>query len=138
VKEEEKWKRRDRHICSNKNDKCLTVSPNSKYGSLFINLMAYEASDQSQQWVMNVTKDGLLIRNVGTSLCLNDPNYEKESQISTKARTELRDCEIFEKKPFSYDFGKYFPSYIFFFDPVNSTVHGNNCQEKKKKAKKRL
>jgi len=70
--------------------------------------------------------------------CLNDPAYEKESKISTKARTELRDCAIFEKLPFSYDFGKGFSTYMFFFDPVNSSVHVNNCQLKKKKAKKVL
>ena len=44
VNEEEQWARRDKHICSDKNDMCLTVLPNLKDGGVYVNLMAYEES----------------------------------------------------------------------------------------------
>ena len=51
VNDEEHWTIRNEHICSNKNDMCLTVSLNIKDGGASLNLMAYEESGKSQQWI---------------------------------------------------------------------------------------
>jgi len=87
VKKEQQWKKKDLHICSNKNDICLAVS-----GGLLI-LMPYKASAKSQQWLIGSTMRGLqLIVNVGSSLCLYYPPFEYEKKAAVMAITIVKSC----------------------------------------------
>jgi len=82
---------RDKHICSNKNDMCLTVSPNIKDGGVFVNLMAFEESAKSQQWISKAfhTRPLVTLTNVGTSVCLFEPMDNKGKR---KAITTVKTC----------------------------------------------
>jgi len=95
VNDEEHWTTRNKHICSNKNDMCRTVSPNIKDGGVFVNLMTYEESAKSQEWIYKdvQTFDGKglgTIINAGTSLCLFEPMYNKGKK--GKANTIVKTC----------------------------------------------
>ncbi len=98
VNDEEHWTTRNKHICSNKNDMCRTVSPNIKDGGLFVNLMAYEESAKSQMQIFKEYQafDGKglgTITNVGTSLCLYEPWDSKGREGKRgKANTAVKTC----------------------------------------------
>jgi len=109
VNDEEHWTIRNKHICSNKNDMCLTVSPNKKDGGVFVNLMTYEESAKSQKWIFKEYQSfdviGLgYITNVGTSLCLFEPMYNEGKK--GKANTTIKTCN-------------HNLEYLFFFEKVN-------------------
>jgi len=110
VKKEQQWKRKDLHICSNKNDKCLTVSADSKIGgSNTLLLMPYKDSAKSQQWIIGSTQSGHnFILNVETSLCLH---YEQKGSVT--ANTYVRSCRRDRQ-------------YLFIFDLINS-VNRKKC-----------
>ena len=116
VKREQLWKRKDLHICSNnKNNKCLTVSPNYKIGGHDLLLMAHKPLEKSQQWIIGSTISGLqMIVNVDTYLCLYDPFdmyvHPKPSTISSSRAWDCRRGRDFR----------------FSFDLVNS-VNPKNC-----------
>ncbi len=70
-KEEQRWKYKDNHIRSNKNDKYLTVSQNLENEGVFITLTAYEESAKNQHWNTIVINDSLvIIKNDFVLLCL--------------------------------------------------------------------
>jgi len=108
AKEEEQWTRRDKHICSDKNDMCLTVSPNIKDGGIFVNLMAYEETARSQQWTAKSSNSraAVALFNVGTSWCLFEPMDENKS---TKANTTVKRCP----QP------KWYSENLFYFERTN-------------------
>lgn len=101
VAEEKYWKIKDKHICSNKEDTCLTVSPNLKDGGLLVNLMAHEESAKSQQWTSrkSSSRTAVFVINVGTSLCL----YGSEALPTTVMRCPQ----------------EMFTEYLFIIEPVN-------------------
>lgn len=107
VREEEQWTRRDKHICNNKNDMCLTVSHNSKDEGVFLNLMTYETSAKSQQWISRKTsRTTVAVVNVGTSLCLFDPSSKNTTM---KAKTTVQRCPQ----------STWYTDFMFYFEPVN-------------------
>ena len=119
VNDEDHWTTRNKHICSNKNDMCLTVSPNIKDGGVIVNLMAYEESAKSQKWIFKEyqTYDGAglgTITNVGTSLCLFEPMHNNGK--NTKANTTVKAC----KKGIPY------LEELFYFEKVN-LMNQKNC-----------
>jgi len=96
-KEEQQWKMIEGHVCSNKNDKCLTLSQNSERDGMFVTLTAYEASAKHQQWRINLTSNGLVvIKNGGVApLCLVNPaNGNEKNKLKVKEGiTQLQRCE---------------------------------------------
>jgi len=115
---EEHWTIRNKHICSNKNGICLTVSTQKKDGGVFLNLMAYKASAKTQQWMVTEydtrgTKQLVTMTNVGTSLCLFEPMDNKGKRM---AITTVKTCQKESK----------FLEHLFFFEKVNLT-NRKNC-----------
>ena len=110
VKDDEHWTTRNKHICINKNDMCLTVLPNTKDGGVSVNLMAYEESAKSQMWMVTYLPyqfDGkglVSVTNIGTSLCLYEPM--KNEGKKGKAQTILKTCSQTLE-------------YLYFFEKVN-------------------
>jgi len=109
VNEVEHWTRKDKHICSNKNYMCLTVSSNLKDGGVFVNLMAYEASAKSQQWTTSASnsRTAVALVNVGTSLCLFLPLFGNNKTM--KASTAVKRCP----QP------NWFSEFLFYFEQAN-------------------
>jgi len=120
VNDEEHWTTRNKHICSNKNDMCLTVLPNIKDGGVMVNLMAYEESAKSQMWMVKELPyqfDGkglVTVTNIGTSLCLFEP--QNNNGKSSEANTNVKAC------PTTYTY----LDYLFYFEKVN-LVNRKSC-----------
>jgi len=109
------WTRRNKHICSNKNDMCLTVSFNIKDGGEIVNLMAYEETAKSQQWMIRAatgSRTAVALVNVGTSLCLFDPTDEIKMN---RANTVVKGCP----QP------RWFAEYLFYFEQAKSKDRKN-------------
>ena len=120
VKDEEHWTIRNKHICSNKNDMCLTVLPNIKDGGVLVNLMAYKKSAKSQKWIFKEQQTIIYgkgygtITNVGTSMCLFEPMHNNGKR--NKANTTVKACK--NRNPYLEE--------IFYFEKVN-LVNRKNC-----------
>jgi len=98
---------------------CLTVLPNIKDGGVLVDIMAYEESAKSQQWIFKKYQTfddkGLgTITNVGTSLCLSEP--QENNGKRSKAKTMVKACPTDRT---SLDF-------LFFFEKVN-LKNRKNC-----------
>ncbi len=120
VNDEEHWTIRNKHICSNKNDMCLTVSRNTK--DVFVNVMAYEASAKSQQWtVREFITDGpkriVTMENVATHLCLFEPAEDNKGKKVRTADTKMFTCPQYYHTPLEYKF---------YFEKVN-VANRKNC-----------
>ena len=94
---------------------CLTVSPDIKNGGVFLNLMEYEESAKSQQWISQASNSNPLVtlNNVGTSLCLFEPWDNKGKR---QANTKVKNCPA----------GYTHLEYLFYFEKVN-LVNRKNC-----------
>ena len=108
--EEQHWTIKNKHICSIKNEVCLTALPNLKDGGVFLNLMPYEESAKSQQWttkIHNRFTSVFAVINVGTSMCLFEP---EDGNQKMKATTTVKNC------PQKY----YNTENLFYFEQLNS------------------
>ena len=127
----EQWTRKGMHICSSRNNKCITIaiSFEEQSGST-VNLMAYEESSTNQQWMMNFTTNGnagsqsaqiSLFGTKNNKICLYDPtdaytSLDPRKKIYSSAKTKAvllpQQCEESSKEQ------------RFFFEPTTG-VHNN-------------
>lgn len=123
------------HICSSRNNRCLTISINleEQHGST-ISLTAYEESSTNQQWVMNFTtnQNGSYAQIISfassigfnSQICLFDPtdaytSLEPSKKIysgsKTKAVLLVQPCKVLSQE-------KYFS-----FEPIIEINNSKNC-----------